>query len=660
MRARRMASLLLSMILCITMMPISVFADETGGTTPTEPADTWENYATESFEGGSGTAEDPYQIASAEQLAKLAKDINSGIGDEAHRHWGKYFILTKNIDLSAHKWVPIGYMVTDQGRQFDGNFNGNNKRITGLYVKEERDDYSAGLFGAIGGRTIKNVIIENGYVEAKGQAGILVGNASQAYGSDKQFLNCTVSGTVHNSCSTENNGQSGGLVGYNSYGSYENCIADVAVNGGGKTGGFVGEDFSGKYVNCIAKGKVSGAWSVGGFAGILFFETTVDKCASYGNVDANNWNVGGFAGYVESNVQIKNSVSFSDVTSRVDGWEPRVGGFVGIIKKSEDENPDSTCTVSNSYVAGLITKSSATFAAGGFAGKNDGTSYADCAFDSEKNQQMKAIGGEGEGTAVDGVKAESTQLVLSRICKDYEGKHVLVKVVAKNATTTETGLKEHWKCENCGTLYADESGTKVTTSEEVVIPKISSGGHYVPTQRPEIQTNEGGKTELSNNGRTLTITPDEGKEVEKVLVNGEDRGAVTEITGLRTGDKVEIFFKDKAPTKEELDAAAKDILKNASRRITIWRTSKKSIRITAVGDLSELIEKGYVVKYTFYKKVPGADKYTAVKTTENNKYNYTKLKKGINKFQVKIRIYDKDGNFVASGWTYYRAAKTKA
>ena len=237
---------------------------------------------------------------------------------------------------------------------------------------------------------------------------------------------------------------------------------------------------------------------------------------------------------------------------------------------------------------------------------------------------------------------------------------MLVKVVAKNATTTETGLKEHWKCENCGTLYADESGTKVTTSEEVVIPKISSGGHYVPTQRPDVQTNEGGKTELSNNGRTLTITPDEGKEVEKVLVNGEDRGAVTEITGLRTGDKVEGFFKDKAPTKEELDAAAKDILKNASRRITIWRTSKKSIRVTAVGDLSDLIEKGYVVKYTFYKKAPGADKYTAIKTTENNKYNYTKLKKGINKFQVKIRIYDKDGNFVASGWTYYRAAKTKA
>ena len=77
---------------------------------------------------------------------------------------------------------------------------------------------------------------------------------------------------------------SGGLVGYNSYGTYKDCVVDVEVIGGGKSGGFIGEDFNGIYQNCIVKGNVRGSWSVGGFAGVLFFESGVNKCASYGKV----------------------------------------------------------------------------------------------------------------------------------------------------------------------------------------------------------------------------------------------------------------------------------------------------------------------------------------------------------------------------------------
>lgn len=80
----------------------------------------------------------------------------------------------------------------------------------------------------------------------------------------------------------------------------------------------------GFYQNCIAKGNVSGSWSVGGFAGVLFFESDVDKCASYGKVTASDWNVGGFAGYVESDVEIKNSVAFGDVESIVTDFEQKL------------------------------------------------------------------------------------------------------------------------------------------------------------------------------------------------------------------------------------------------------------------------------------------------------------------------------------------------
>ena len=655
MKKKRIVGLLLSMIVCIAMMPVAVFADnETGEGTvgnQTTPDGVWTAYATDSFEGGSGTKDDPYKIKTAEQLAKLAADINSGKGDKEYTHSGEYFILTDNIDLSAHRWVPIGYYVINEGHQFSAYFNGNNKKITGLYVKEERDDYSAGLFGAVGGITIENVIIENGYVEANGQAGILVGNATQAYGCNKQFINCTVSGTVKNSSSTEDGRQSGGLVGYNSYGSYENCTADVTVIGGGKTGGFAGDDFAGKYKNCIAKGKVSGAWSVGGFAGVLFSGTTVEKCASYGNVEAKDWNVGGFAGYIEENVKVNNCVSFGNVTSAVVGWAPKIGGFAGTVNKSK---------ITNSHAAGVLTKAHETIDARGFAGVDDASTYENCSFDVEKNTGIKAAGtadnNGSEGTDVGGVTGGSTQIVRSNICKDYENKHVLVKVEAKEATTAEAGNKEHWKCENCGTLYSDEAGNTAVSEAEITIPKKSSGGgYYKPVQKPEISAGEGGKTSLENNGTTLVITPDEGMQVSKVTVNGNEVTVTdNKVTGLKTGDKVEVTFTKIPPTKEELDKAFKEKAGEIELVVRTSKTSKNNIKVTVKltpaleAFIKEIKSAGYTVKYKFYRSVNKSSKYAARITKEEAEYLNTEGKKDKKYYyKAKLLIYDNEGNLVA-------------
>ena len=655
MKKKRILSLLLSMIVCIAMMPVAVFATGEGSTAVTpaaEPAGVWSDYATESFAGGSGTKDDPYQIETAGQLAKLAKDINSGIGEKEYTHSGEYFILTEHIDLSAHRWVPIGYYVINEGHQFSAYFNGNNKKITGLYVKEERDDYSAGLFGAVGGITIENVIIENGYVEANGQAGILVGNATQAYGCNKQFINCTVSGTVKNSSSTEDGRQSGGLVGYNSYGSYENCTADVTVIGGGKTGGFAGEDFAGTYKNCIAKGKVSGAWSVGGFAGVLFSGTTVEKCASYGNVEAKDWNVGGFAGYIEENVKVNNCVSFGNVTSAVVGWAPKIGGFAGTVNNNSK--------ITKSHAAGVLTKAHETIDARGFAGVNDASTYENCSFDVEKNTGIKAAGtadnNGSEGTDVGGVTGGSTQIVRSNICKDYENKHVLVKVEAKEATTAEAGNKEHWKCENCGTLYSDEAGNNAVSEEEITIPKKSSGGgYYKPVQKPEISAGEGGNAALENNGTTLVITPDEGMQVSKVTVNGNEVPVTdNKVTGLKTGDKVEITFTEIPPTKEELDKEFKEKAGEIDLVVRTSKTSKNNIKVTVKltpaleAFIKEIKSAGYTVKYKFYRSANKSSKYAARITKEEAEYLNTEGKKDKKYYyKAKLLIYDNEGNLVA-------------
>ena len=107
------------------------------------------------------------------------------------------------------------------------------------------------------------------------------------------------------------------------------------------------------------------------------------------------------------------------------------------------------------------------------------------------------------------------------------------------------------------------------------------------------------------------------------------------------------------------DKDVKASLLDMNRKVTIWRTSKKSIRVTAVGSVSEIKENGYTVRYTFYKKAPGAKAFKAVKTTTSNKFVYKNLKKGTNKFQVKVKVYDAEGKLVASKTTFYRAAKVK-
>ena len=483
--------IIISIFFSMTCMSIPVFAKDA-------PNGIWTDYAATDFAGGSGIAEDPWQIETAEQLAKLAVDVNSGIVDKTHAK--EYFVLTADLDLSAHRWIPIGYGDSnDSFYAFSSYFNGNNKTITGLYVDETQEGVSAGLFGNFSGYELKNIILSDAYVKAsckdRNAAGVLIGNASQGYGMSISVSDCKVSGTVENT-----NALSGGLVGYNSYGTYKDCVVDVEVIGGGKSGGFIGEDFNGIYQNCIVKGNVRGSWSVGGFAGVLFFESGVNKCASYGKVTASDWNVGGFAGYVESDVEIKNSVAFGDVESIVTDFEPKVGGFAGT-------NDGSTITKSHS--SGKITSSSKTYSPGGFVGNpNSNGIFIDNSFDVEKNPNLKAMGG-SDSTDLTGVQTSTTKDVLSNICEDYYGEHDwndtmsvdkeatctesgeksfhcrrcnvtsgtqiidpkghhLQLVEEKPATCTEDGFEEYWKCEDCGLMYSDSNMIN-SISEPIVI-----------------------------------------------------------------------------------------------------------------------------------------------------------------------------------------------
>lgn len=132
----------------------------------------------DSYAGGDGSKTNPYEIATAEQLAKLARDVNNGNTSQAFL--GKYFKLTADIDLSGGIWMPIGkYYNKGYGngdnRLFFGKFDGNGHVIKNMHIQwEGTEAWSAwGLFSTLQGAsstnltTVTNLIIKNATVEKK-------------------------------------------------------------------------------------------------------------------------------------------------------------------------------------------------------------------------------------------------------------------------------------------------------------------------------------------------------------------------------------------------------------------------------------------------------------------------------------------------------------
>lgn len=188
------------------------------------------------------------------------------------------------------------------------------------------------------------------------------------------------------------------------------------------------------------------------------------------------------------------------------------------------------------------------------------------------------------------------------------------------------------------------------------------GGIIIPptVQKPEIKLVEAtmGKAELSADGTTATITPNEGYEIDKVTVNDKEVAFTgNKVTGLKTGDKVVVTFKEKAAPEPAFDVQKYvSDLKLVARST---KTAKGNVKVavktvtdqngTAV-NLSDLKDKGYTVKYKFYRSNKKTSKYAAKseKTIDKNSYVNTTGKKGTKYFyKVRVMVYDNDGKLVA-------------
>ncbi len=214
------------------------------------------------------------------------------------------------------------------------------------------------------------------------------------------------------------------------------------------------------------------------------------------------------------------------------------------------------------------------------------------------------------------------------------------------------------KCLDCGETVIAKSNHEF----ENQVCKIcgykytsSGGGSYNPVQKPEISAGEGGNTALEDNGTTLVITPDEGMQVSKVTVNGNEVTVTdNKVTGLKTGDKVEVTFAKIPPTKEELDKAFKEKAGEIELVVRTSKTSKNNIKVTVKltpaleAFIKEIKSAGYTVKYKFYRSANKSSKYAARITKEEAEYLNTEGKKDKKYYyKAKLLIYDNEGNLVA-------------
>lgn len=134
------------------------------------------------------------------------------------------------------------------------------------------------------------------------------------------------------------------------------------------------------------------------------------------------------------------------------------------------------------------------------------------------------------------------------------------------------------------------SGPNIVSKAFIVSFNVNApsnpGGSYTPTiQKPTIIADEGSETTLSIYGDKLTIKVADDYELADVIVNGVSKGKVTELTGLKTGDKVEIKTEKKqeepaGPTKEEIIAALDSSKLVARSKLITLKNGKKAVRVT--------------------------------------------------------------------------------
>lgn len=301
---KKIVSLALVLALCLSLLPMAAFAEETS-------VDNWDGSADTSWYRSAPDAS-AYHISTAEQLAGLAQLVNADPGTTNFA--GKTFYLDNDIDLSGHEWISIGTVLGGDYPEYSfcGVFDGKGHVISNLYSHESYIKGAEGadeshnllrnaLFGSVYNGEVKNLGVENADIwidpsdDSAAGKGILVDWMGKS-----QITNCWTSGSIYSGTEIEKN--IGGIVGVTVQGcTISGCYSTATLTGNftnseeyyppdalppDTIGGIVGARFDGSLTvtDCWFGGKIivySTLAAVGGIVGYTDTElgsATIKNC----------------------------------------------------------------------------------------------------------------------------------------------------------------------------------------------------------------------------------------------------------------------------------------------------------------------------------------------------------------------------------------------
>ena len=283
---KKILSLLLTLCLVMTFVPMAAFAADT--------MDTWDGTADTSWYDENKTE---FHLQTAEQLAGMAKLVN----DNTANFKDKTVYLDNDLDLGGHEWISIGNGANTAWGSFQGIFDGQSHVVYNLYshegLKSENKDnnnnlYRNGLFGAIYNATVQNLGIENADI-------VIPMNDTSTYGkgilvdwmTDSTIKNCYTTGSITGGSYIEK--FIGGIAGFlNGNNSISQCYSTAAITG----------NYDGEYYAEQEGGlKPMDCWdSLGGIVGASYRgQVTISDCWFGGEIVVNSIQapVGGIIGF---------------------------------------------------------------------------------------------------------------------------------------------------------------------------------------------------------------------------------------------------------------------------------------------------------------------------------------------------------------------------
>ena len=274
--------------------------------------------------------------------------VNSGY--EPGSYYVKHYQLGADIDLSQYNaqnktfnegrgWIPIGGATYE----FRGNFNGNGKTITGMYINDMYINGSIdGLFGSINEATVKNMNVTDVDITGSNMKGGLAGSMQNS-----RIENCHVAGVISGSSV-----RIGGIVGSMNGGNLiTDCYVNVEIDAtGSEIGGIAGWTSGNNDVvqNCYVIGTLRSNNQTGGLVGQLNGSDRVENCAALAMmVRSSGFQTGRIVGFhYQTPIVMVNNVAYSEMT---DG-----GGTAFTGAKTDDGKDGEDITLAQILADGTI------------------------------------------------------------------------------------------------------------------------------------------------------------------------------------------------------------------------------------------------------------------------------------------------------------------